>query len=279
MSDVRQSNEVFSATAPHDQQQHVQGVQQHGDVPVERVPLPSLGRVYVASSPLCDADGIDIRAMTAREEDILTSRALVKNGTVITELLKSCIVDKRIDVREMLVGDRNAVMIGVRITGYGSDYEVETECSECSHRQKSTFDLSSLKLRGLMIEPVAPNTNEFEFRLPVTNVSVRFRFITGADEEDINRQLDRRRGQGFVGDSLVTTRLRRCIVSVSGQTDGAAISRFVQTMRARDSLALRKHIDANEPGVDMRCSVTCQQCGLDEEVQMPLGASFFWPGA
>jgi len=249
------------------------------EIPIESVPLPSKGVVYAADSALHAQETIDIRAMTAREEDILTSRALIKKGTVITELIKSCLVDKRIDVNRMISGDRNAVMVALRITGYGSEYTAEVDCPACSTKSKQAFDLSSLPLKSLDIAPVEEGQNLFDFTLPLTKKVVRFRFLTGMDEEEILQIQERKKKAGAMADNLVTTRLQFAIVSVDGKTDKAAISSFIRNMPARDSLALRQHIDRNEPGVEMKSFMDCPNCNETSEVKMPLGASFFWPDA
>lgn len=247
------------------------------DIPTQLVPLPSKGAVYPEGSSLHGVEAVEIRAMTAREEDILTSRALIKNGTVITKLLESCLVDKSINVRDMLAGDRNAVMIGVRITGYGQGYQVETECGECEAKQETEFDLARLPIRPLKVEPVAPGSNEFEFVLPLSKKRVRFKFLTGSDEEDISKAADRLKRKGFINESLVTTRLQYSILSIDGVTDRAAITQAARHMPAQDSAALRKYINENEPGVDMTQEVECTSCGAIDDVAMPLGATFFWP--
>lgn len=248
------------------------------EVPLESVPLPSQGLVYPEASPLHKAQTIDIRAMTAREEDILTSRALIKKGTVITHLLQSCIVDKRVSVTDMLTGDRNAVMVALRITGYGADYTAEAECPACNTKSKQTFDLSSLPVKPLEIEPVALGENLFEFMLPVTKKPVKFKFLTGVDEEEILLIQERKKKTGAISDSLVTTRLQFAVVAVDGKTDKALISNFIRNMPARDSLALRNFIDKNEPGVDMKVYMDCPSCSESTEIRMPMGAGFFWPG-
>jgi hypothetical protein len=248
------------------------------EVPLESVPLPSQGVVYPESSPLHKAHTLDIRAMTAREEDILTSRALIKKGTVITHLLQSCIVDRRVNVSEMLTGDRNAVMVALRITGYGSDYVAEAECPTCNTKSKQTFDLSSLPVKPLEIDPVSLGENVFEFLLPVTKKVVKFKFLTGVDEEEIMQIQERKKKTGSLSDSLVTTRLQFAVVSVDGKTDKALISNFIRNMPARDSLALRNFIDKNEPGVDMKVFMDCPSCSESTEIRMPMGAGFFWPG-
>jgi len=181
--------------------------------------------------------------MTAREEDILTSRALIKKGTVITNLLQSCIVDKKVDVQKMLSGDRNAVMVALRITGYGAEYTAEVECPSCSDKSKHGFDLSALPIKELEIEPVELGVNSFEFQLPVTKKKVTFKFLTGADEEEILVVQERKKKTGAQADSLVTTRLQYAITSVDGKTDRAMIASFIRSIPARDSMELRKYID------------------------------------
>ena len=249
------------------------------EVPVESVPLPSRGVVYPDTSPLHGQETIDIRAMTAREEDILTSRALIKKGTVITNLLQSCIVDKKISVPEMLAGDRNAVMVALRITGYGSEYVAEADCPTCGTKSKQEFDLSQLSVKPLEINPVSSGENSFEFTLPVTKKKVLFKFLTGVDEEEIVQIQERKKKTGAIADSLVTTRLQYAVVSVDGKTDKALISNFIRNMPARDSLALRTFIDKSEPGIDMKVFMDCPSCSETSEIRMPMGASFFWPSS
>lgn len=249
------------------------------EVPVESVPLPSNGVVYPAESPLHDRETVDIRSMTAREEDILTSRALIKKGTVITELIKSCLTDKRIQVQDMLAGDRNAIMVALRITGYGADYAVEADCPKCNTRSKQNFNLGEMPIKRLEVEPVAKGQNVFEFKLPVTKKTVQFKFLTGRDEEEINTIQERAKKQGALADNIVTTRLQYAIVAIDGRTDRGAINGFVRNMPARDSMSLRKFIDANEPGIDMKGEFDCPSCNELSEVRVPLGASFFWPDA
>lgn len=249
------------------------------EVPVESVPLPSNGLVYSKESPLHLKETVDIRAMTAREEDILTSRALIKKGTVITELIKSCLTDKKIQVSDMLVGDRNAIMVALRITGYGAEYGVEADCPKCGGRSKQEFDLGSMPIKRLEIEPVSAGQNVFEFKLPMTKKTVHFKFLTGKDEEEISTIQERSKKQGAMADNIVTTRLQYSIVSIDGRTDRSAINAFIRNMPARDSMALRKFIEANEPGIEMKADYDCSSCNEISEVRVPLGASFFWPDA
>lgn len=247
------------------------------EVPVETVPLPSLGRTYDTDSPLYGSETVQIKAMTAKDEDILTSKALIKKGTVITQLIKNCLVDRSIDVDGMLVGDRNAIMTALRVTGYGSDYNIEVDCPACGERSKQTFDLTELPIKRLDVNPIAEGANLFEFKLPMTKKKVRFKFLTGENEAEITVMMERRKKQGMESDALVTTRLQHSIVAIEGVTDRNKINQFIRNMPARDSLALRKHIDAAEPGIDMKSWMTCPHCLEHSEVRLPMGASFFWP--
>jgi hypothetical protein len=179
----------------------------------------------------------------------------------------------------MLSGDRNALMVALRITGYGADYNVEAECPACNTKSKQTFNLSDLEIKPLQVEPVQNGANLFEVTLPITKKRVRFKFLTGADEEEIMIIQDRKKKVGGVGDNLVTTRLQFSLVEVEGKTDKALISSFIRSLPARDSLFLRQTIDQNEPGIDMKSHMECPSCSETSEVRIPLGATFFWPDA
>ena len=151
-NETRNRNEVFTAAEAQKagfQTRNVMMEDFNFEVPTESVPLPSSGTVYPADSPLSGQETLDIKAMTAKEEDILTSRTLIKKGTVISALIKSCLIDKSIDPDLMLTGDRNAVMTAIRITGYGSEYNAEVDCPACSERSKQEFSLSELALKRL----------------------------------------------------------------------------------------------------------------------------------
>lgn len=250
------------------------------DVPVELAPLPSAGKVYPASSTLHGMEVVEIRSMTAREEDILTSQALLKKGTVITELIKSCLVDKTINPNDLLIGDRNALMVAIRITGYGAEYDAEIQCNECQVKAPAHFNLGELPIQRLEIEPVQPGLNLFEFQLPYSKKNIKFKFLSGKEEEEISVTAEKQKKLGLgQGDHAVTTGLLYSIVSVEGIEDRAKISNFIKMMPARDSLALRNFIKDNEPGIRMKQDATCSACGHTEEVNMPLGVSFLWPGA
>lgn len=253
------------------------------EIPVESVPLPSGGKVYPKDHPLHMKETVDITSMTAREEDILTSQALIKKGTVITELIRSCLVDKSIDPASLIAGDRNALMVAVRITGYGAEYDGEVTCGQgdCGKATKRDFDLAQLPISRLEIEPVALGQNLFEFDLPRSKMKVQFKYLTGHDEEEIQITEERKKKMmGFQANtSLVTTNLLHSIISIGGDSDRVKIARFVSMMPALDSSKLRKFMKDSEPGIKMKLWSACGACGEEEEVSLPLGVKFLWPNA
>lgn len=279
----RQSNKVFNSGAPEGMNMPgapISNVMKDDfglDIPHESVPLPSRGLCYPKDHPLHGVETVDVKPMTAREEDILTSRALIKKGTVISHLIESCLIDKSIRASDLLSGDRNALMVALRITGYGSDYNVEVTCPECNSASKFEFDLAELPINRMGCEPASPGENIFEYELPYTKKQVKFKFLTGNDEEEIQRLESRRKKMGQLSDSIVTTRLQYAIVEIAGVTDRSKINNFIRNMPARDSRALRKYIDEQEPGIEMSSWFDCTACGESSEVNVPLGASFFWP--
>lgn len=276
-----QRNEVFKGMSgvemrggPHQSQK--------GDIentiPVETVPLPSNGLVYPVDSVLHGCETVDIKAMTAREEDILTSKAFLKKGTVITELIKSCLINKNIDPRDLLAGDRNALMVAIRITGYGAEYDAEVECRECGAKAPHQFDLSTLPIKRLEIDPVNVGSNCFAFKLPLSKKVVHFRFLTGRDEEEVVATTEKQKKLGLQSDAAVTTSLLYSITSIDGVEDRSKIAAYTKVMPARDSLALRNYIRVNEPGITMKQETTCPSCKHVETVEMPMGVKFLWPG-
>jgi len=276
-SDRSSHNKVFSGQQSGIPTSNVMKDDFNYEVPVELVPLPSGGAVYPVGSPLHGQDTVEVRAMTAREEDILTSRALIKKGTVITHLIKSCMTNKDVEVHKMISGDRNALMIALRVTGYGQSYDVDVTCPSCEVKSKQAFDLAELPIKQLEIEPVDVGQNLFRFELPMTKKTVQFKFLTGLDEQEIMTISERKKKSGFQGDNLVTMRLKYAIVSIEGITDKSKINSFIRNMPARDSLALRKYIDKNEPGIEMKSWMDCPACFEQSEVRLPMGAGFFWP--
>jgi hypothetical protein len=259
---------------------HVGGTPHPSDsdyqVPVTSVPLPSKGAVYPPQSPLYLCEHVDIKAMTAKEEDILSSIALIKKGVVLTTLMKSCITNRTIDPDQMLVGDRNAVLIAIRVAAYGAEYPATISCAECGEGYDHTFDMSRLPVKALTEEPIGgPGTNAFVFELPVSKRKVVFKLMDVAASQRLEKDAEgvRKKGGQEAG---VTMRLRAQVLQIEG-VDPKDLPRAINNMPARDSRALRKHMDDMAPGVDMVQEVECPACGTTKEVDVPLGPQFFWP--
>lgn len=253
------------------------GISQNDDIPTEIVPLPSLGKVYPKNSPLHLLDKIEIRSMTAREEDLMTSPALAKKGTTLSEVMKACIIDKRVNVREMLTGDRNAILVSLRIISYGSTYDVELSCPKCEVKQEHAVDLTNVPINPLSLEPDLFGENLFSMTLPLAKKRIQIKFLTGGDEEDIIISMERKKQKGFSVSDTVTTRLQYAIASIEGNPDKLEISKLIRNMRAGDSLAIRRFISKNEPSIELVTHFECKSCNHIEEVDIPLDAGFFWP--
>lgn len=248
------------------------------EIPVDVAPLPSAGVIYPANSSLHGRDKVEIKAMTAKEEDIIMSKAYSKLGTTITELIRSCLIDKSIDPNLMLVGDRQALLVAIRITGYGADYRCEVDCGDCGKRGTDVFDLSSLEIEPLKVDPTVPGLNEFDVILPVSKKKVTLKFLTGRDEEELSIEVERRKKLlGDAAENPITTRMQHQIIRIDNITDRNKIASFVVNMPARDSKFLREFYANNEPGIKMKSRYSCSHCGAESEVNLPMGASFFWP--
>ncbi len=283
----REQNTIFSA--PGAQQSVTIPAQTSSDrmkndfgieMPTEIAPLPSSGKVYPTNSTIHNVDAVEILPMTAYHEDILSNRALHKKGTVISELLRASLLDKTIDPRMLLSGDRSALLVAIRAAGYGTDYTIKYTCPECDVTAEHTFDLEKLGVKRLELEPVAPGLNEFSFQLPKLKKEVRFRFLTGADEEDLAATAAKKKKLGLTVEENVTSTLHYTLVSVDGITDRAKLAHFVRNCPAKDSAALRRYIRDHEPGIDMKQEVTCSNCShIESEVSVDLTPEFFWPGS
>lgn len=247
-------------------------------VPAEIVKLPSGGKIYSAESGLLNREDVEIKAMTTREEDILTSRAYAKKGTTIMELIKSCVVDRSIDLDQLVSGDRNALMVAIRITGYGPKLKPEVKCPKCSETNHPEFDLSKVSIKPIGADPIAPGANEFECDLPITKAKATFKLLTAKDEEDLVNQHERKKKMlNSPVDTLMSDQLKMSLLSINGKRDRAALSFFVDNMPGQDSKALREKMLDIKPDVDMKQIFECEFCDLIEEVEIPIDREFFWP--
>lgn len=238
--------------------------------PSEVVELPSKGLLYPESSPLSSGQ-IEMKYMTAKEEDILTNQNYIEKGVVIDKLLQSLIVDKSIKYSELLVGDKNALLIAARILGYGKDYEFSYG------GVKETIDLSQLENRYIDESLINERKNEFDFTLPASGNTITYKLLTHADEQKVDQEVKGLRKINKDASPELSTRLKHMIVAVDGNGDSKTIREFVDNaFLARDSRAFRKHVQNTQPDVDLRFY---PENGPEEGVDIPIGINFLWPDA
>jgi hypothetical protein len=235
-------------------------------LPTEVVELPSKGLLYPEDSELAKGT-VEIKYMTAKEEDILTNQSYIKNGTVLDKLLKSLIVSK-INFDDLLIGDKNAIMIAARILGYGSEYSFDYL------GESHTVDLSQMENKPLKEELFKDRKNEFPFTLPKSGNVVTFKILTHKDEQDISRELEGLKKINKDASPELSTRLKYIITSVNGDYERKSVREFVDGyLLAQDSRALREYIKEVQPDVDL----TFFPDGSDIRINIPIGVSFFWP--
>ena len=234
--------------------------------PTETVELPSKGVVYPPDHPLRSGK-VEMKYMTAKEEDILTNQNYIKKGIVLDKLLDSLVMGK-FDIKELVTGDKNALLISSRILGYGKDYTFSYDGTEY------TVDLTKLENKPFDETKVTPR-GTFMFTLPATGTKVEFKLLNDKDNETIDQENESMKKFNKDSSSEVTIRLKHQIVSVEGDNDKNSIRMFVEQMLAQDSRALRKYIKDMAPDVNLSTNVKID--GVEESIDVPISLSFFWP--
>ena len=237
--------------------------------PTEEIELPSKGLIYPKDSPLSSGK-VEMKYMTAREEDILSNQSYIQKGTVLDKLLDSLIIDKNIKTDDLIVGDKNALLIASRVLGYGKDYEVqikgESYIIDCSTLENKEFDESKFEA----------GKNEFSYTLPSTGTVITYKLITGLDERQINREVAGLKKLNKDASPELSTRLKHVILSVDGQSEKKDIREFVDNYcLAKDARAIREFYSSISPDVDM----VYYKEGREEAADIPIGIGFFWPDA
>ena len=244
--------------------------------PTETITLPSKGLVYDETNPLASGE-VTIKLMTAKEEDILTSTNFIKKGIQLDKLLESIVVEPGVNINDLVIGDKNAILISSRILAYGTDYPVTiANPDERGERLEIIVDLSKIKVKEVD-ESILNRQNEYDFILPISKTPIKFKLITHGDEVAINR--DTEASEKVTKQSNeITTRWRRIIVEVDGNRDTGHINNFVTNrLLAGDSKALRKHIVTISPDLDLTFDYESPVTGDTEALKIPFGIDFFYP--
>ena len=252
---------------------------QKTEYPSEVVDLPSKGWFYDQSSPLASGR-IDIKYMTAKEEDILTSQNLIKKGIVLDKLLEQLIITPGVKLDDILVGDKNAIFIAARVLAYGKDYKIKFKDPSTGDDVEDSIDLTQLDPREIDFNQYTRGENIFEYTLPHSERVVHWSLLTHSDEQAIDAEMKgmKKFSKNKNETSEVTTRLKYVIKALDGDDDRARIKSFVdKELLARDSLAFREHIKENTPDLDMTFNFESEDTGYTERMTIPLGVDFFYP--
>jgi len=251
--------------------------------PTEIVDLPSRGYFYPEESTLSQGQ-VEIKYMTAREEDILTSANLIKKGKVLDKLFEAVIVGNGegapINMSELLLGDKNAIMFACRILGYGKEYVCRVQDVQSGIDQEETIDLTSLDHKEIKFENFTQHVNAFPFTLPSSKREVILRLLTHQDEKNIEQELKGlKKLELKTGiSSELSTRVKHMIIAVDGNDDSQHIRQFVDNeLLSRDSLALREYLVQIQPDIDTEIVITNENDGTEVKTTVPLTVEFFWP--
>lgn len=246
------------------------------DFPTEIISLPSQGKCYPESNPLSKGT-VEIKYMTAREEEILASQNLVRKGVVIDKLFESIIVEKEINVDDIVLGDKNAILLATRVLGYGPEYKIQLTNS-IGEQQEETVDLGKVQTKEIDFELLSPD-NKYEFTTPHGKNKLEYKILTHGDEKKIDADIKalQRLNKGSVAAEL-TTRYRYMILSVDGESDTKTITNFINNkFITRDTKAFREHIQTITPDIVMEFEFIDEEKGEGEVRSIPMGVGFFWP--
>ena len=244
--------------------------------PTEIVKLPSKGAVYSLDNPLSSGE-VEMKYMTAKEEDILTNINYIKNNSVLERLLNSLLISK-VNVDDLIVEDRDALLLAARVLGYGKDYSFKFINPTNNNEEEVTVDLSNLKEKEFNQDLLTqPNKNEFNYTFSSSGNKITFKLLTAKDEKEIDKELQGLKKISPIANPEITTRLKYMITSINGDESKNAIREFVDNyLLATDSREFRKYIKETSPGIDMRFDYESENY-TEEGIDIPMTLNFFWP--
>ena len=272
---MEQQNVEQQVTRGLGNQQTAQSQTKSFPFPTEVISLPSKGLVYPESSPLSKGE-LTIKLMTAKEEDILTSTNLIRKGIQLDKLLESIVVEPGVNVNDLVIGDKNAILVTSRILAFGPEYVTKVMDPFDSEETEVTIDLTTIKVKEVD-ESLLNRQNEYAFTLPNSKTSIKFKLLTHGDEIAINKDIEASQ-KTLKTSNEITTRYRRMIVEVDGNREFGYISNFVANrLLAGDSKALRKYAGQITPDLDLSFDYTSPVTGETEALRIPFGIGFFYP--
>lgn len=248
------------------------------EVPTDFVDLPSQGKFYAKDSPLYGLEQVEIKYMTAKEEDYLMSPALQKSNLAIDRVIDSLLVDKRIKAKDLLVGDKTAVLLNIRKNAFGDDYEFSYNCTNCGEENREKESFANLKIKEIKENESCSFTENGTvlIKLPKSNNIIEMKFLKGEEEAAIEQVVQKRISNNLSPEALIT-RYRFMIVSINGNPSLEGITSFIETMPVKDSLFLRTRYSEMNPNISFNYSSECKKCGFVNEGGVPIMADFFWP--
>lgn len=251
--------------------------------PTQIVPLPSRGLLYSPSSTLFGKEEVEIKFMTAKEEDILTSKSLIKRGIVLDRLIESVLMDKTIKVDDLLLGDKTAILLAIRSSGYGNDYPVSLICPSCQHKFQFSFDLDELPIKFFSEDAPLSSDKTFFITLPTSKITVECRLLTSKDEKQFIKIKEvQKKFKNEDVENSSTSFVKSIVVSLSMEGvppnhDPKTIDIFSTWIPAQDAKFLRNEYNKIIPSIETKKTVVCSECDNEFEVEMPFTAEFFWP--
>ena len=273
---MRQNKDRFEAPeVPAVAQSNLSGL--NYVIPTELVELPSKGFFYPSSHLLYKQEFIEIKHMTAKEEDIMTSTTLIEKGVVLDYVIQSLILNKDINAKSLLPGDRSAILLNARLNGYGPKYNFQYSCANCYSSHETSCDLSEIKNKDFNSDLI-PESGFITVELPKTKFSATFRYLNSHEEELLQKEIEKKNKMGL-GDASITTFLKFVVTEINGikNVNGSEVSTFLENMPALDAQHLRTKYAELKPDVDFIIDVECKECKRIERSEVPITAQFFWP--
>ena len=246
------------------------------EAPTEFVELPTKGKLYPEGHPFHLREEVEIRYMTAKDEDILSSQTLINRGVAIDRFIENILVDEGIDSDSLYIGDKNAIIVAARATGYGPDYECSVSCPACGAKSDYTFNLLNAPIKELPSDVKFTSNGTFLVDLPKTGFTAELRLLTTKEQRYLTELAESKRKKNL-RESSSTDLLKMIVTSVGDVSNRAEIEKFIDNLPSSDSLEIRRVYSKVTPNIDLTQDFECPSCNVTTALEVPLGADFFWP--